>query len=389
MTALALQSETREPDAEAMEMLLDIWRRVLRTEEIEPHSNFFDLGGDSLLALTLFLEIERATGRNLPITAIYDAQTIAEQVELLQQPDSRAFSPLVLLKPGDRSAPLFLFHGVGGTVVEYAALGKLIEISGEVYAVQARGVDGTEPPLESVEDMAEFYLAAIRETQQTGPYWLCGYSFGGLMAIEIARRLKQAGEEIGLLFLIDSYAHPATWPRKSRLKVRARRAVGLVRSRLKAPLRENVAILLARVGMRRTKADPVSDADNQLPAEMRKRSWLLKTKPNLPLPLLETRLATERALYRYQPSYYSGSAVFLKARTSGSHFPADPKHVWRKLIAQLKIEVCSGSHLTMVSEHAPEIARHLNDCIRMARQLPAPATLQKAKLCTLSAARSI
>src|SRR5689334_19019023 len=96
------------PDTDSTEMLLGIWRRVLRTDDVEPESNFFDLGGDSLLALTLFLEIERATGRHLPITAIYDAQTVAEQVQLLAKESAPEFSPLVLLKSGDNSTPLFL-----------------------------------------------------------------------------------------------------------------------------------------------------------------------------------------------------------------------------------------------------------------------------------------
>src|SRR6185312_14843752 len=135
-------------------------------------SNFFDLGGDSLLALNLFLEIERATGRHLPITTIYDAQTVTEQAALLREEGTTEFSPLVLLKAGNDSAPLFIFHGIGGTVVEFAELGKRIDIDGAVYAVQAQGVDGTLPPLESVEEMAELYVSVIREKQPNGPYRL-------------------------------------------------------------------------------------------------------------------------------------------------------------------------------------------------------------------------
>jgi thioesterase domain-containing protein/acyl carrier protein len=364
MTALALEAaEFPARDGSDIELLLGIWRSVLRTDDIAADSNFFDLGGDSLLALTLFLEIEGATGKQLPITAIYDAQTVAEQAQLLAADAAPEFSPLVLLKPGDSSAPLFVFHGVGGTVVEFAALGRLIDIPGEVYAVQAQGVDGMLPPLESVEAMAELYLRAIREKQASGPYWLCGYSFGGLLAIEVARRLKAAGEEIALLFLIDSYAHPMTWPRRSLLKVRARRVGNLVLSRLKRPPQENLAVLLALAGMRLPKQTSSASDDTQLPPELRKRSWLLKTKPNLPLPLLETRLATELALSHYQPTYYAGDAMFLKARRPDPHFPTDPKYVWGKLIAQLTVQICPGSHLTIVSDHAADVAARINACI--------------------------
>ena len=386
MTAVAAQPVMQPVDDRA-DLLLGLWRRVLRTDNVELDSNFFDLGGDSLLAITLFLEIERATGLKLPITAIYDAQTVDEQIDLLRNGGQDAFSPLVLLKPGDSSAPIFLFHGVGGTVVEYATLGKLIDVPGEVYAVQAKGVDGTETPLECMEDMAEFYLAAIREKQPAGPYWLCGYSFGGLTAIEVARRLKQSGEKIALLFLIDSYAHPSTWPRISQLNVRLRRILRRMLARTKVPLRENFALLLALAGKGCAAQNTTEESGDALPPEMRKRSWLLKTKPNLPLPLLQTRLATERALYRYQPSYYPGSAIFLKARRADSQFPHDPRRVWRKRIAQLKIQVCPGSHLTMVSDHAPEIAARINASIRAARPSSSSGAARPVKIGSLLSAR--
>lgn len=385
----ALQSPHKgKSGSDNTELLLGIWRRVLRMEAIGPSDNFFDLGGDSLLALTLFLEIERATGRHLPITAIYDAQTIAEQVALLAEDSAPEFSPLVLLKPGDKSTPLYIFHGVGGTVVEFAALGKLIDIPGQVYAVQAQGVDGTRPPLETVEEMAEFYLGAIREKQPDGPYLLSGYSFGGLLAIEVARRLKQAGEEIRLLFLIDSYAHPVTWPRLSLLKVRARRAGTLALSRLRRSPLENIAVLLALAGLR-TKARVSECFDTQLPPELRKRSWLLKTKPNLPLPLLQTRLSTELALSRYRPSYYDGDAVFLKARRPDPHFPTDPKRVWRKLLARLTVQICPGSHLTIVSDHAADVAARINACIREAGSTPAMKAAPEAAFRWLATARPV
>src|SRR6516164_2082723 len=80
--------------------LVSIWERVLQRSPIPHHSNFFDLGGDSLLAVSLFLEIEREIGQSLPITAIYDAPTVATMAALLEQPGIRKFTPLILLKAG-------------------------------------------------------------------------------------------------------------------------------------------------------------------------------------------------------------------------------------------------------------------------------------------------
>ncbi|HEY1637927.1 MAG TPA: alpha/beta fold hydrolase [Rhizomicrobium sp.] len=363
IAAVLSPTAERQVSADPAELLLGIWRRLLQTEDVTAESDFFDLGGDSLLALTLFLEIERATGRHLPITAIYDARTVAAQAKLLKDEHLPEFSPLVLLKPGDGGPPLFIFHGIGGTVVEFAELGRLIEIGGPVYAVQAQGVDGTLPPLQSVEEMADLYDRTIREKQPRGPYWLCGYSFGGVIAVEVARRLRNAGEEIGLLFLIDAYAHPVTWPRITLLRVQLRKAANRLLSSLRSPPSAAAVIRLLKAAL--------TPARNTVSADKRaaKRTWLLNKRPDLPLPLLQTRLASDVALSQYRPAYYPGEVVFLKARYPDPDFPRDPKRVWRSLVGGLKVHVSSGSHMTIVSEHAPGVADRINESIRETKTL--------------------
>src|SRR5260370_4691198 len=163
-----------------------MWPRQLRRSAIRPDENFFDLGGASLLARAVGLEIAAATGRELPITTIYDAPTIDALAALLEDERTPQYCPLVLLKPGADMAPLFIVHGLGGNVVEILPLANRIETPRPIYGIQARGVDGIELPLQRVEDMAEAYLDAIRTVQPNGPYFLAGYSFGGLVAFEMA-----------------------------------------------------------------------------------------------------------------------------------------------------------------------------------------------------------
>jgi thioesterase domain-containing protein/acyl carrier protein len=361
MTALPLEiCRTEISPPHLLETVSRIWQRVLRTADVAPESNFFDLGGDSLLAITLFLDIERETGRHLPITMIYEAQTVAEQAALLWDEPAPEFSPLVLLKTGNSDSPLFIFHGVGGSVVEFATLGRLIEIPGEVYAVQAQGIDGTQPPLESVESMARLYCDAIRAKQPSGPYWLCGYSFGGLLAIEVARLLKSAGGDIALLVMIDSYAHPITWPKKSRLKVRVRRLLDRVVEATNRPAQTFSALLSSLLRSDKSARGAVDKA-------ARKREWLQDHRPDLPFPLLQTRLATDKALYEYEPRYYAGDVVFLKAGNPDPHFPDDPKYVWRRLVRKLEVHIGPGSHRTIINEYAPSVASRINASIRKAR----------------------
>ncbi|MBV8800815.1 MAG: alpha/beta fold hydrolase [Alphaproteobacteria bacterium] len=355
------------PVSGEVELLLGLWRRVLQTADITPDSNFFDLGGDSLLALNLFLEIERATGRQLPITAIYDAQTVAEQAALLQEEDRTEFSPLVLLKRGSDTAPLFIFHGIGGTVVEFAELGRRIGIDGAVYAVQAQGIDGTLPPLESVEEMAALYVQAIESRQPHGPYWLCGYSFGGVIAIEVARRLRAKGEKIGLLFMIDAYAHPITWPKISQLKVRLRRTGSRLLSNLRAP---SPAMFNGAVHFIKRR---LARGRNETPAQRlaRKRTWLKQTRTDLPLPLLQTRFASDKALIGYRPSYYPGKTIFLKAAHPDPDFPRDPKRVYRGLFEDLTVRTSPGSHTTIIHQHAADVAAAITAAIRGDETRPA------------------
>lgn len=365
--------------------LLVIWQRILQTSAITPDSNFFDLGGDSLMAVNMFLEIERETGRSLPITTIYDAATISELAALLDGSAAPEFSPLVLLKEGDNNAPLFIAHGVGGTVIEFAALGKFIDIPSAVYAIQAQGLDGSRPPLETVEEMAELYCSAIRQKQPTGPYWLCGYSFGGLVAVEMARRLKSDGQDIALLFLIDAYAHPVTWPLKSRLKMCGRKAVMRVLAAVRQTLHGDKTLLLSWgtsiVANIKSRVAPIRQKKTHTAAPQKKqlRQWLLHRNPNLPLPLLQTRIAGEAAVSRYTPAFYPGSIVFLKAKKPDPDFPDDPKHVWRRLAKRFKLYAAPGSHLTIITEHADSVGARITSCIEEVRNERASRNLRSGR----------
>src|SRR5262249_23036704 len=105
---------------------------------------------------------------------------------------------------GGASPPLFCVHPIGGEVLCYRDLARALGAQRPVYALQAPGVDGRSAPLQSVEEMAAHYLTAMRTVQAHGPYFVGGWSVGGLVAFEMARQLEIEGEEVGLLALIDS-----------------------------------------------------------------------------------------------------------------------------------------------------------------------------------------
>jgi thioesterase domain-containing protein/acyl carrier protein len=179
-----------------------IWRDVLGLGLSTTGDDFFDLGGDSLRALTMTFELEKALGRELPMNLINQAPTFAAFCAKLRGNGLPGYSPLVVLKPGHGSPPVFFVHGVGGGVMELFGLGRKMTWSGPVIGIQARGLDGRDPPYETVEAMTDEYLAAVKTRQPEGPYFLCGYSFGGLVAFELARRLSAQGDEVAFVGLI-------------------------------------------------------------------------------------------------------------------------------------------------------------------------------------------
>ncbi|HEY0734232.1 MAG TPA: amino acid adenylation domain-containing protein, partial [Herpetosiphonaceae bacterium] len=208
-TALAL------PRTPAEAVLANIWGAVLGVERVGIHDNFFDLGGHSLLAVRLLAQIQQRIGRPIPLVALLQHPTIAQLAEYIgDSPLEMGWSPLVRLQTQGSERPLFLIHAVGGTVLCYVELARLLGPNQPVYGLQARGVEPEQTPHESLAAMVEEYLVAIRSVQPYGPYRLGGWSFGGVVAYAIASQLRQQGETVELLALIDSSAPtPEVGPR--------------------------------------------------------------------------------------------------------------------------------------------------------------------------------
>ncbi|WP_238539735.1 non-ribosomal peptide synthase/polyketide synthase [Corallococcus macrosporus] len=210
-------ADTRRQEAhvaprDALELrLVRAWEQVLGVEPISVRSSFFELGGHSLLAVRLIAALRESLDRPLPLAALFQAPTVEQLAAWLRREDSGQASPLVPFDAGRRgtNAPFFCVHPVGGSVLAYAELARLLGPERPFYGLQARGLDGGAPPLDTVEAMASAYVDAIREVQPSGPYLLGGWSVGGVIAYEMARQLRERGEAVGLLALIDAYTPDA------------------------------------------------------------------------------------------------------------------------------------------------------------------------------------
>jgi amino acid adenylation domain-containing protein len=183
-----------------------IWENVLGIKPIGIRDNFFDLGGTSLLAMVLFAEIEKLTGKNFPLSTILDAPTIEQMVSILRKSEgefSASWSSLVPIQSGGSNPPIFFVHGADGNILIYRDLARHLGSDQPVYGLQSHNPESIQ--LTTVEDMASQYLKEIIALQPQGPYLLGGYCLGGSIAYEIAQQLNKDGREVALLVLMETY----------------------------------------------------------------------------------------------------------------------------------------------------------------------------------------
>ncbi|MVN75042.1 amino acid adenylation domain-containing protein [Hymenobacter sp. HMF4947] len=201
-------AQPTSPRTDAEQLVASIWQEHLGGGVISVSDNFFELGGHSLIAVRVMLRLEQETGKRLPLAILFEHPTVEKLAAVLQL-DSNAISwdSLVPIKPQGTKTPLYIVHGAGLNVLLFNAISKNMDAEQPVYGLQAKGLDGREEPLDSIEAMAAHYVAAIRATNPAGPYALAGYSFGGIIAFEMAKQLTAAGKVVKFLGMLDTYAY--------------------------------------------------------------------------------------------------------------------------------------------------------------------------------------
>ena len=192
-------------DDQIARQLVHIWQQVLNVDSINLDQNYFDLGGDSSLAVQMFSRIEDTFKIKLPLATLYEAPTVGELAQILRSEGSASrWSPLVAIHPAGSRPPFFCVHPHGGNVLIYRDLSRQLGSDQPFFGLQSQGLNGTQEPLNKIEAMGDLYLSEIRRVQSHGPYFLGGYCMGGAVAYEMACQLTAEGEKVGLLALFDA-----------------------------------------------------------------------------------------------------------------------------------------------------------------------------------------
>ncbi len=236
--SVSTASTGNQPETVIQRNLHRVWLEVLGLESLGIDDDWFDVGGTSLGAVRLFRRIEDELGIPLPLSTLLTHPTIAAIADLIESPaqrDTTDRSLIVPLQPGGSRVPLFAIHGGGGEVLHYKALADRLGAEQPMFGIEPLGLDRVTPPLETVPEMADRYLAEVRAIQPRGPYRFVGYCFGGNVALEMAARLEEDGEEVDRLIVIDSglpleAARTATTVGRALAVVRTRGLVNAVRA---------------------------------------------------------------------------------------------------------------------------------------------------------------
>lgn len=332
--------------------LLQLWKEILPINSISVTDNFFELGGNSISAVRLVTQIQNRFGEALPLSLLFQQGTIEKLAQQLrQQQPSRPWSSLVEIKPGSKNLPFFCIHPVGGNVFCYTELAQHLGSNQPFYGLQSVGLNPEQKPLTSIEEMASCYLDEIRKIQYEGPYLLGGWSFGSIVAFEMAQQLLSQGQQVASLVAIDCKI-----PDPDLVLDDALLAAWFIQD-LKANLNSDLDLL-------RLKLDSM-DSNAQLNYILRQAKKLNLVPTDAGSPQIKNlfHVFTEnmRAMYRYRPKAYFERFVLFRAREQYRYQDTSQDLGWNQFIPNgAKVHTIPGNHYTILQNpHVSILAEHL------------------------------
>jgi len=376
---LFLSTDYQKPEGEVEEAVAGIWRRVMNVDSVGVHDDFFEIGGDSLAAAVLASELESRFGCKFSPSNMIEASTVAEQVAYIErqrekQGDSSCAIPsnLIVCNAEGKKAPLFIVHGAVGFTIYDRRFMEGFDKDQPVIFIEAPGLDGKEPPLESIETMAEQYLYAMRQVAPEGNCLLAANCAGGLIAMEMCRQAEKAGENISRLMLIDPMPRLFRTPRQKcwlhyRKRWRAAARPKRFRSGWKQ-LRLSVKNYLSRDDEGELAYEASLDARRRRQSKLETRIRMRVGEEQSSLFPSETAYSAEamrqvsrsfsKMIREYAASRWEGQAFVLRSSDSSGNIA-----VLNAYIPNAKVRIASYPHRNLFTDGISDVQIFLNDVI--------------------------
>jgi thioesterase domain-containing protein/acyl carrier protein len=336
------------------------WHELMGMDQIGLDDDFFELGGHSLLVVRLVSKMKKTYSANISLSTFFEARTIRTLARRIRegraktndQPSSgRAVVPIRAV--GTRP-PLYVVSGLDGHVLGFHKMALHLSEDQPLYGLVPRGVDGPEPYHASVEEMASYYVRAIRTHQPEGPYRLVGHSFGGIVAFEVAQQIMSEGGVVDFLGMFDTIE---------------RRYMEEVRKSLR--IRDRVALFGSELRFALLERDPFGPVRRRLNRMTSKAISLIF--PNVSAPQSQGRGTIKDvnlcAFSIYQPTAYPGRLTLFRSTTREIQDGNDEFLGWGKLVkGGTEVHGVPSTHYNMIDEPAVGIlAEILQECLDRAR----------------------
>ncbi len=371
----------QRPRNEVEGLLASLWEEVLGVEEVGPEDDFFELGGHSLLAVKLVQAIRETFGQELELSALVGVPTLSAQARLLYEGvGSRRSGALVKLQAKGTRPPIFCVCSLGGTVLNQRPLATCLGDDQPFYGLQAIDLDAQLGRPATIEDYATAYIEAMKKVAPQGPYVIGGHSFGGIVSFEIAQQLTQRGDEVALLFILDSslpnldkgaldklagvfaFLRGLPWlPSEAVTQIR-RDPEQLARA-----LRQKLRFVAGRTfGARRESSAPATNAP--APGSMGVRDVVEMSN----WPENNRRIAERhwRAVLGYRPKNYPGRITLFRSRFQSPFLGLGTLMGWdRVALGGVEAVHVPGGHLTVLQPpNVSVLAKRLGERLRRQRR---------------------
>jgi amino acid adenylation domain-containing protein len=341
------------PRGEVEGVLADLWAKLLKLDRVGRNDDYFALGGHSLLAVQLFSQIEKHFGIDLPLATLYKAPTIELLARIVSEGGrSDLEASLVPINATGRKPPLYCASGIGGGVLVFRDLAVKLGPDQPFYGLQPKREGGKNVPVIKLAEIASGYIQAIQQIQPCGPYYLSGYSFGGLVAFEMAQQLVRAGFTVAFLGLFDTTAPVRV--KTSRTDLFPRRTYGTTWQRTLEIVCSGDAFGKIRDIIRRRKFW----AQERLARAL---------KLSLPAELETLKGSQGFAALNYVGEPYAGPITLFRSQLRPANELWSRTLGWEQVASEIEVHDIPGDHLSIYSgDNIGPLASMLESCLERA-----------------------